>query len=173
LFARSYAARLAEQLRRSCLYSRPDGRAWLDSLMRYAWDTSRSTVERRLHVIEQLIQRFDAIENINALEKWITVPLRDSMIYFPMLKMSLANLPSPDPEIENQNLSGASLSGNANSLITSRKEDLTEYFLVNLMWIGTSDEKKRAMEELKAKTGLKWETQQEWTAWWRTKYQRQ
>jgi hypothetical protein len=50
------------------------------------------------------------------------------------------------------------------------KKDLTEYFLVELMWIGNTEEQDHARSRLQEITGLILKTPKEWSNWWRGKY---
>jgi hypothetical protein len=166
VYALIYTNRLAFQLKRSYLNSRPDVRPWLDSLRRYAQDTSRVGNKRKVEIADKLIKGFDAIQNINSLDKWIAMPLNDGPYYLPILKRVLTNMPS----IEYEQLEKLSLNEDLKSIILSCKEDLINYFLINLLWIGTHDETNRARKELILRTGLKLRTAEEWSAWWRTQY---
>jgi len=169
-YSRSYAFRLSFLLKRSYLNSRPDIKPMLDSLRRYSWDTSRTINNKRIEVADKLIKTFDAVQNINSLDEWITMPLRDSLYYLDMLRQVLSNLPTQGLPFENEQYAKLVLNKETNAQILNRKEELIEYFLINLLWIGTPDEKTRAGDELRAKTGLKLRTEQEWSEWWRTKY---
>jgi hypothetical protein len=166
IYALTYSQLLAFHLKRSYLNSRPDVRPWLDSLQRYAQDTSRIANKRRAEIADKLIKGFDAVQNINLLDKWIAIQLKDANWYLPMLKKVLTNMPS----IEYKQLEKLSLNEESKTIILNHKEDLINYFLVNLLWIGTPDENNRARKELTSRTGLKLRTAEEWSAWWRTQY---
>jgi len=170
MYSQGYAIRLSNQLRRSYLFSRPEFRPWLDSLRHYAWDTSRIVNRKRIEIANRLIKSFDAIQNINSLETWIAKPLKDSAWYLPMLKMVLANLPPQAMPLGIDQLENLSLNEDTKPMIITRKEELVEYLLVNLLWVGTPDEQNRARTELTAKTGMKLKDEREWSDWWRTKY---
>jgi hypothetical protein len=170
MYFRSYARRLGFQLQRSYLNSKPDARSWLDSMRKYTWDSSQTAIAKRVEVADKLIKNFDAIKNIDSLEKWMTLPMRDTSYYLTMLASVLANLPSQGDTIEKRQIPHVSLNEETRALIHRGKEDLVEYFLVNLLWIGTPDEKNRARKELMEKTKLKFTTEQEWSDWWRSKY---
>ncbi len=171
VYAHIYTHFLDFQLKRSYLNSRPDVRPWLDSLQRYALDTSRIGNKRKVEIADKLIKSFDAVKNINLLNEWIAMPFGNWQFYLTMLKMVLTNLPSREiPILENKQFENLSLDEHTKSIILNRKEDLINYFLVNLLWIGTPDEKGRATKELMSRTGLKLRTEEEWSNWWRTKY---
>jgi hypothetical protein len=169
LYFRYVIRRLMFLVERSYLNDSPELKVLLDSLRRYPWD-SRTLSKQSLEIADKLIKSFDAIQNINSLDEWITMPLRDSMYYIDMLRQVLSNLPTQGLPFENEQYTKLILNKETKAQILNRKEELIEYFLVNLLWIGTSDEKNRARNELTAKTGLKFKTEQEWTDWWRTKY---
>jgi hypothetical protein len=56
------------------------------------------------------------------------------------------------------------------SFVRAHHRDLVEYFLVNLLWIGTPEEKARAFAELTTLTGRSYRTPEEWSEWWRGRY---
>jgi hypothetical protein len=170
-YAYIYTRDLIYQLKRSYLNSRPDVRPWLDSLLRYALHTSREGNKRKVEIADKLIKGFDAIQNINLLDEWIAIQLNDESQYLPRLRMVLTNMPSQGPNIlQYRLLDNSNLDQDSKSTILKQKEDLINYFLVNLLWIGKPDEKNRARKELISRTGLKLRTEEEWSNWWRTKY---
>jgi hypothetical protein len=169
LYFRFIIWRLRFLVERSYLNDSPELKVLLDSLRRYPRD-SRILSKQSLEITDKLIKSFDAIQNINSLDEWITMPLRDSMYYLAMLKQVLSNLPTQGLPFENEQIANLSLNEETKSMIKNRKEDLIEYFLVNLLWIGTPNERNRARDELMTMTGLKYKTEQEWTDWWRNKY---
>ena len=170
-YAYIYTRNLIYQLKRSYLNSRPAVRPWLDSLLRYALYPSRLGNERKVEIADKLIIGFDAVQNINLLDEWIVIQLNDGSQYLPMLRMVLANMPLQGPNIlQYRLLENSNLDQYSKSTILKQKENLIDYFLVNLLWIGTPDEKNRARNELISRTGLKLTTEEEWNTWWRSKY---
>lgn len=55
-------------------------------------------------------------------------------------------------------------------VIKERRRDIQTYCLLQLLWIGNSDEKRRAFAELKHLTKMEFDRPQEWYDWWRAKY---
>jgi hypothetical protein len=53
---------------------------------------------------------------------------------------------------------------------TSNKIIITD--LVQLLWVGTDEERQEAMKELKDRTGQSLTTAPEWMAWWRANYEK-
>ena len=173
LYSRTYGIRLAYQLKRSYLNSREDIQPMLNSLLRFAWDTNRIAIKKRDGIAKKLIAKFDAVQNIISLNEWIAMPLRDSSRYLPMLKIVLTNFPPRGLVVYgSEPFANLSLNDSAKSIIKPRAKDLIEYFLVQLLWIGTPDEIKRAQKELQARTGLHLQTPREWSDWWRSQYPR-
>ena len=169
-YSRAYARLLSMQLTRSYLFSHVDDRRWLDSFRLPVWDPSKPTHAKRIATADKLIKKFDAIQNISSLDEWIAKPLRDSVWYLSMLEQVLTNLPSQGSPSGGEQFKYVLLNEATKSKILQHKEDLVEYFLVNLLWIGTADEKEHARNELVKKAGLQLRTEQEWSNWWRSKY---
>jgi hypothetical protein len=85
--------------------------------------------------------------------------------------MVLKNIPSRGPlAYITKPFENITLNDSAKSIIKPYTKDLIEYFLVQLLWIGTPDETKRAQKELQARTGLHLQTAREWSDWWRSNY---
>lgn len=169
IFYSIYTNRLYYNLKRSYLNSDLHIRPSLDSLLSHSRDSSDSGKKKFTELADRLITGFDAVRNIKSLDKWIAMPLKDSTAYLNRLNSVLGNLPSVVEEDEEQ-FQDISLDENTKTSIVRYKKDLTEYFLVELMWIGNTEEQNQARAELQRMTGLELKTAKEWSNWWRSKY---
>ncbi len=134
-----------------------------------------------LELSEALSNTFDAVKNINDLDKWIHfnyLNKRDSLYYLSNLKSVLENLPInenlsvqvhylfyPESKTESDSLSKKLLHN-----IKRHRELIKQYLMINLLWIANADEKSKAISYLRQSTQLDYENPKEWSDWWRLKY---
>ncbi|MEJ2542783.1 MAG: hypothetical protein P8Y99_01820 [Calditrichaceae bacterium] len=169
----NYASQFIRYIWQSYLHDDPEYKQQFDSLM-----TLRKThdLETALSMIIKmsgdLQDNFDAIKNIKEIDKWAMSPELNQDKYFAgELRNILNNFrfqshSSSDSvlnlnKVFNEKTGMASMSTYQN--ITDMKDDLIEYFLIQLLWIGTDDEKQRAVSYLKQSTHLEYNTAEEWT----------
>jgi len=56
--------------------------------------------------------------------------------------------------------------------LKDHNNELSEYLLINLLWIATPEERKEALKYLDQLTGLQFTTPKEWINYWREKSQK-
>jgi hypothetical protein len=165
------ALRLGYMFKRSTLSTRSDDSALIDSMIQLAHARRGFSQPRRIEIAKQLIDHFDAVENIESLDRWITLPLGDSSYYLPMLRMCVWNLPPSDEGHEITSDLEIGLNDATKAAILAQKETLIEYFLVNLLRIGTPKERSRAIMALERHTGKRFKDIDGWKTWWASKYE--
>lgn len=170
MFGRIHAFRLYFQLKRSNLNNRMTTRPLLDSIRVHLWDTSAAVAARRDVMFDSLIAVYDGISSIDSLQNWLTVRANDSPFYDEMLNLVIMNIPGADSVHDFRNPIHLPLDTTMQAFVRAHRRDLVEYFLVNLLWIGTPDEKSRALAELTTLTGQPYRTAEEWSEWWRGRY---
>ena len=106
---------------------------------------------RFLELSRDLVNRFDAVENLRRLSQW-----RDTT--------------SEDPERSLEPLAGNLPTRTLRSEGTPETDELTRYLAVNLLVMGTDAERTEAMALLRQSTGLGYNSMKEWQAWWRGRY---
>ncbi|MGA2624950.1 MAG: YncE family protein [Bacteroidota bacterium] len=171
MFGRLYAFRLYLQLKRSNLNGGIMTRPLLDSIRAHMWDTSAAAAARRDVLFDSLIAVYDGISSIDSLQNWLTRPANDSSFYNEMLNLVIMNIPGADSVHDFRNPVHLPLDTTMQAFVRAHHRDLVEYFLVNLLWIGTPDEKARALISLTMLTGQSYRTAEEWSEWWRGRYQ--
>ena len=114
---------------------------------------------------EQMLDHFDAIENINSIGVWTNYKEIKTLCE-PYLSPVLSNL------YNYQNISDSS-NFNFNELIILNQNSLKTHLFINLLWIANEEEKGKAITELKQLTGYDFKTPKEWSIFWRTKYDNQ
>jgi len=168
------------QFKRSYLYANPVFKEKIDSLKDYTLQLFQgdSTCYRKALLIhEQLFKGFDAVENINQIDKWIlsTNIDVDSIMYFHQLRAIIYNLP-PDTTKEifysrlNNSFKRLSLNDFEYSEINERMNEIKIYSLINLLWIADSTEYEKAIKYLNEITGENIYSAEDWYKWWMAKY---
>ena len=94
----------------------------------------------------------------------------DSSFYNEMLHEVIVNIPGADSVLGYRSPMHLPLDSTAREFVRAHHRDLVEYFLINLLWIGTPDEKTSARAELTTFTGNSYSTPEEWSEWWRGRY---
>ncbi len=168
-YGRLYTTRLYLQLKRSNLYNGMTTGRLLDSVRAHLRDTSAAAAARRDVLLDSLIAAFDGISSIDSLQNWLTIRAGDSLFYNEMLNLVIMNIPGADSVHDSPNPIRLPLDTTMDAFVRAHNRDLAEYFLVNLLWIGTPDEKARALDKLTTLTGQPYRTAEEWSEWWRGK----
>jgi hypothetical protein len=106
---------------------------------------------RFLELGRDLVNRFDAVENLRHLGQWIDTT-------------------SEDPERSLKPLEGNLPPRTLGSEGTQEMDELIRYLAVNLLVIATDAERIDAMVMLRESTGLGYDSVKEWRAWWRGRY---
>lgn len=125
---------------------------------------------------KEMLDCFDAIENINRVCEWISYKDVGSLCK-PHLDKILCNLPNYQ-KIENNSNDTISNLLNINKYllddfveeIALNQNGLKTYLLINLLWISDKNEKNKAIVELNQLTGHDYKTPKEWSNFWRKKY---
>ncbi len=164
-----YTSRLYYQLKRSYLNTDSHIRPLLDSLLTDGHDSTATAKKRFTELSDKFIERFDAVQNIDSLEDWMAMPLRDSTTHLSMLKAVIENLPSISEE-DRDEIRNISLGERLKTVARRYDGELKEYLLVGLMWVGNTQEQDRARSELERMSGFVLRTPKEWSNWWRSKY---
>jgi len=167
---RTYTTRLYLQLKRSNLNNGKATRPLLDSVRAHLRDTSAAAAARRDVLLDSLIAAFDGISSIDSSQNWLTIRASDSSFYNEMLNLVIMNIPGADSVHDSPNPIRLPLDTTMDAFVRAHNRDLVEYFLVNLLWIGTPDEKTRALAKLTVLTGQSYQTAEEWSEWWRGRY---
>ncbi len=172
MFGRAYATRLYLQLKRSNLNNGIATRPLLDSIRVHMRDTSAVTAANRDVLLDSLIAAYDGVSSIDSLQNWISIRASDSLLYNEMLNLVIMNIPGADPMYDFWNPIPIHLPLDTamHAFVLAHNRDLVEYFLVNLLWIGTPDEKTHALAKLTMLTGQSYQTAEEWSKWWRGRY---
>jgi YVTN family beta-propeller protein len=170
VFGRVYATRLYLLLKRSNLNDGKATRPLLDSIRAHTRDTSAAAAAKRDVLFDSLIANYDAISSIDSLQNWLAIRASDSLFYNEMLNLVIMNIPGGDSVHDSWRPTHLPLDSTMHAFVRAHNLDLVEYFLVNLLWIGTPDEKTRAVAELTTLTGQSYRTAEEWSEWWRGRY---
>lgn len=167
-----------DQFSPSYLYASPVFKAKIDSFYHGCpRDQYKAHVQRILRIVSELVNSFDAIENIERIDEWATLKnLPDPSSFSPMIRNYIQNLPS-NPGLKvlpNSSQRGvpseSTLSNYKDEQLLILKKELVQYSLINLLWLATPLEKERAIRALQQSTGLNYATADEWSAWWRSKH---
>jgi hypothetical protein len=170
IFGRAYSTRLYLQLKRSGLNDRKSSRLLLDSIRAHLRDTSAAAAAWRDVRFDSLIASYDCISTIDSLQNWLTIQAIDSSLYNEMLNLVIMNIPGADSVHHSHAPLHLPLDTTMHAFIRAHNRDLVEYFLVNLLWIGTSVEKTRALAKLATLTDRSYRSAEEWSEWWRSRY---
>ena len=170
IFGRIYTTRLYHQLKRSNLNDGKATRPLLDWIRAYSSDTSASVVAKRNVLFDSLLVAYDGIVSIDSLQNWLTIQAADSSFYNEMLNLVIMNIPGADTIQDLQRPIHLPLDSTMQVFVRAHNRDLVEYFLANLLWIGTPDERTRALAKLTTLTGQSYRTAEEWSEWWRGRY---
>ena len=170
MLGRVIATRLYLLLKRSNLNDGKATRPLLDSIHAHRRDTSSAASATRDVLFDSLIAKYDGISSIDSLQNWLTKPAVDSLLYNEMVSLAIQNIPGADIVYNFRNPIHLPLDTTMQGFVRAHNRDLVEYFLVNLLWIGTPDEQTRALAHLTRVTGLSYQTAEEWSEWWRGKY---
>jgi len=138
-------------------------------------------LEKLIQIGNDILLNFDAVENIKEIDRWATSPDFNRDHYFSsQLGNILDSFPSKSyancdsvlviSEIFNEQTDAISKSENQN--IISLKNDLIEYFLIKLLWIGNTEEKQKALAYLKQSANLDYNTAKKWNEYWRNKFRK-
>lgn len=170
-----------DHIKRSYLYGEKTYKGKIDSLATYPLQFTRKDIKfiykttRRIG--EELINKFDIVKNIEAMDKWILLidNFGDKSLYLWMLKTIVYNLPREIPEeafYSNLSTSYRSdfLSQFEMDQIKNRINELRLYYAVTSLWINTKEENEKIVKYLQQVTGLNYITAKEWNDWWREKY---
>jgi hypothetical protein len=166
------------QLARSYFYTTPVLKAKIDSACSGSINVSYEThIRNALRIGNDLINSFDAIENIQRIDEWISrhnIP--DATAFSSILETVLGNLPGC-PDANHHLILGnvgappqQPSSKNDNEVVLPCKNELIKYMCINLLWMATPTEREGAIRTLQKLTGLNYSTPEEWTTWWRSKY---
>jgi YVTN family beta-propeller protein len=170
MFGRAFAMRLYLHLKRSNLNDGNSTRPLLDSIRAHVRDTSAAASEKRDVMFDSLIAAYDVIASIDSLQNWLMIRMADSSFYSEMLNLVIMNIPGADSVHDFRRPVHLPLDTTLHAFVRAHQRDLVEYFLVNLLWIGTPGEKSRALAELATLTGQSYRSAEEWSEWWRGRY---
>jgi YVTN family beta-propeller protein len=170
MLGRVFSTRLYLQLKRSTLNDGKATRPLLDSIRVHTWDTSAAAAARKDVLFDSLITRYDGISSIDSLQNWLTIRAVDSSFYNEMLNEVIMNIPGVDSVYDFTHPIRLPMDTTLRAFVRTQNRSLVEYFLVNLLWIGTSDEKARALAKLQTLSGQPYRTAEEWSEWWRGRY---
>jgi hypothetical protein len=170
MLGRLFSTRLYLQLKRSNLNDEKATRPLLDSIRVHIWDTSAVAAGRKDILFDSLITHYDGIASIDSLQNWLTIRAVDSSFYNEMLNHVIMNIPEVDSVYDFTHPIRLPLDTTLLAFVRAQNRSLVEYFLLNLLWIGTPDEKARALAKLQTLTGRRHRTAEEWSDWWRGRY---
>ena len=171
-----YIKSLYYQLSRSYLYTSPVYKSKIDFIYRgVPEEKEKSHVQQIIKIGNELINSFDAVKNIMRLDEWVTnTNLPDSTIHVPMMREIIRALPSSAliNEDTEQWQSKFRFSENEKKQILKRKDELIQYSLIILLWIASPSEKEAALQGLQKMTGMNYQTTENWSEWWISKYRK-
>jgi hypothetical protein len=170
MFSRAFSTKLYLQLKRSTLNNQPSTRIMLDSIHVHTRDTSAAAAAKKDILLDSLISAYDGIASIDSIHNWFGILAADSSFYDEMLNLVIKNMPGADTVTALRGPLRLPLDTAARAFLHTHLTDRIEYFLVNMLWIGTPDEKTRARAKLIALTGQSYQTAEEWSIWWRSRY---
>jgi len=176
--ARATARRFLIQTGRSHLAFEPQTSRLLDSLRRMATClNTQSDIGRFVSIGKALSGQFDAMRNIEELERWIDLwGCPDSTLYVDELRRVLRNVtPLRQEALSLQDkfhvgLLSARLREEEDLVLREKGRELRLYLALNLLWVGTPEEQKTALTSLQGATGLSLSTAGEWSRWWRERF---
>ena len=135
------------------------------------------TMNNVLQIVEKTANDFDAIKNITNFDDWLLkIENPDDRYYDVMIRTVLKSLPEstsvqrPGYRFTNVLESNLPLSDSEKQVIRERIEELKFYSLVNLLWLGSADERAAAKLSLQEMTGLSHEVPSAWQKWFEEKY---
>lgn len=176
--ARATSRRFLCQIGRSYLAFDVKTAPIIDSLRRTALSMNTpQAIKRFVSSAEVLTTQFNAQENIKEIDKWIEIwGCPDSTLYVDELRRVLRNVtPARHEALSLRDRirvghSSARLRDEEHTILLGKRNELQLYLTINLLWIGTPDERKVAVASLQESTGLSFNSAKEWSEWWRNRF---
>ncbi len=160
--AMSAARDLAWHLQRSSLYMDARTGPLLDTVfsrLRY-YETFVAGKEEIVRVLRELTSRHDPVESVDHLEKWFfPSEERSRQVFSRGITAILSNLPSDSIFVPES----------SNDMTHENWNELREYILLGVLWVGTAQEQRSASGKLSTLTGKRFSTREGWSAWWSQK----